>query len=401
MWKISSAGLFLIVIGAVAAVAGFHDATLRDASFGINVLGWTFLVGGLVMVFGGAFILLALAGRLQIVLWRGRVALAACLVAIGIGAYFVLAEARSFTHSGALIGLGALVAGFGLFSFVTIERTTKVTLGKMGVFLAGLAGLAFTVFQYWYANQYIPAAAPPALTTTAKLEQLGIRGGLVAYRATITTKNAGTAKVVALASTYAVTGWTVTPRRSSGDAEEVAAPFEVQAPDPQISRFSLETHETAPELVQVGRLFSDGRSFEPSEEATREYVVYVPEDTYDLLRVRAHVVVAKGGRLRLSDEATFRPELVDDVVVAQWALKDDSWIRDLIDGEENSILVNYRLRRAGVDASAWLAPKLFADSERIKAYTDQAKGRIGLADSFAASELAVVDAETPVTTDPK
>jgi hypothetical protein len=74
---------------------------------------------------------------------------------------------------------------------------------------------------------------------------------------------------------------------------------------------------------------------------TREFVVHVPKEDHDLLRLGAEVTLADSGLLDLDDAPAFGPEVttrsyVDEefsIVEARWDIKETSWVRRLIRGD--------------------------------------------------------------------
>lgn len=391
---------FLAVVGIFGLVVGIHDVTLRDEPLAVRIVGALLLASGVLLLVASGLLRQVARRKADMTVLRGRLALSACLV-VALGAsFFAIAELASFDKSALVLGLAVLVAALGLASLVFLRRVTRVTFGKVGPAIIALVGTAFGVFQFWYEQQYLPTREPPALEATGELKPMGaVAGGLQAYQATLTLKNVGTTKVIALAGAYAVSGAKLVAQSADARPKAVLGPFLSPAIDPYVGRFSRYAQEKGTSVIQAGKPFAENTYFAPGQELTREYDIVVPACRYSLLRLRVHLVVAKGALLRVGDKANVRPGYFIDPgrigVYEVWPIEDNSWVHDILYGKEESILVNYVSRQKRFDpgffdVTAWLVSGSTAGSpQQIAAFTRSARERLGLADTLADFELPV------------
>jgi hypothetical protein len=401
----AAVAVFLGLTGAFGFIVGGHDVGLPDEPFSVTIGGAFVLLAGLLALTASIPLALVARRRWPMRDWIGRAAMSACLAVAMVAAFFVVAEVSSFDTNGVIIAVAALVFAGGVAGLAFLLVATRVTLGKVGTTLIGVLGTAFGVFQFWFAQQYVPTRQPAALEATATLEPAGIASnGLRAFRATLVLENVGKTKVIALAGAYHVSGSTIPRREVDPSPKNVLEPFLSTSVNPYATRFSRHAGlGEAPEIVQAGRLFAENRYFEPGEQVTRRFIVYTPAcGSHTMLRLRAHAVVAKGTLIRIRDSVvgsgTFE-DTVDDRdrmgVYTQWAIKDDSWIHDILEGKEHSILVNYVGSAGRFDVSffrvtAWLIKGTEKRRpDEIASYTARARERLGLANSFSDDELAL------------
>lgn len=400
----ASIAAFLGLAGAFGFFVGGHDLTLPGEPFSVMVGGALLLVTGVLALVGAIVLGLAAFRILTMREWIGRTAMSACLAVAGVASFFVIAEFGSFSRNPAIIGLAVLFAAIGVLSLVYLRRTTRVTVGKVGPILIGLVGVAFGAFQFWFAQQYLPTREPAALEASAVLEPIGaVSGGLEALRATVSLKNVGKTKVIALAAAYNVSGTSNPAKEFKPAPKKVLEPFLSQSIDPYATRYSRHAGlGPAPEIVQAGRLFAENRYVEPGEQVSRRFIVFVPACRYTLVRLRSQVVVAKGTLIRIRDDVIGYGRFEDTVkdtkrvgVYTQWGIRDDSWVHDILEGKEHSILVNYVATAGRFDVSffrvtAWLTKGTSKrDPEEVAAYTKRARERLGLANSFGDDEISL------------
>jgi hypothetical protein len=125
--------------------------------------------------------------------------------------------------------------------------------------------------------------------------------------------------------------------------------------------------------------------------------VLLRSDESTLLRLVAHVVVARANQVELEAERSVTPTKYSGVVVSEWPLKDDSWVHNIFEGKR-FILVNYPPDPQYGDPGAWLTTGS-RDPEAIYKYARQAGRTIGLARTIAATELADAPGADPIATD--
>jgi hypothetical protein len=399
--------LALIALGIFALVVGMHDVILRDEPLRVTTTGAVITVAGPLVLFAGVLLLIFVLNVSTIEVWSGRVILAACChVAIG-AAYLIIDEALSLSVDWRIVTVAGVVGALAVAAFFFLEKITLVTLGKVGVFLLGLVGTAFGVFQFWYQQEYLPTHKPPALSLTAQVEPAGERAGAgrELYKATITTKNTGTVKVIAFTGTYVLNGMTYGAVKKKPTEARIMAPLQADLADPYYSRFLRHYVPNSFTPIAAGRLFAENRYFEPNDELSREYVVASPLCRYELLTLRANIVVARGELLRLEDKPVvprtyFQSSKSEVGVFSVWHVKDDSWIHDLVDGKERWIEIVQRHSANGsqngyFDTGAWLLtgakPSIAKGVTKTIEQTERERHRLGLARTFADYELPVVD----------
>jgi hypothetical protein len=389
-----SIAIFMMAVGCSGSIVGFHDATLRDESGSVNAAGAVILLVGLLLIAAGVMLLLFALNIWQIQLWSGRLVLAACLVAAISAAAFVIAESRSLEKDNWVTGIATAIFGLAIASFIFLQSRTRATLGKVGVFLVGLLATAFGVFQFWYAQQYVPTHKPPALSLSAVLEPAGERGSRALYKATITVKNTGSVKVIAFTGTFFVSGVNYKPPAGHALRKILNPLIKPPGADPYLLRFSRDYVETKFTPVEAGKLFPDNRYFEPGDELTREYVVAVPKGKYDLLSLRTNAVVAKGV-LRLGpspiSSGLAPPKRI--AVFVDYRIIDDSWIHDIVSGREHFIQIVWDYGKNG-SLSGYYQPAvwLFSRHQPPMQFTLKAGTGIGLATTWADYELPILGA---------
>jgi hypothetical protein len=397
-WLVGLIALALFSLGFLALVVGIHDVSLRDEPLRVTATGGVIAAAGLLVGFAGVLLWSFTFNLKTIEVWSGRLVLAACwLVAIG-AVYVLIAEGRSLTVDWLILAVAGVIFALAVAAFFFLEKVTLVTLGKVGAFLLGVIGTAFGVFQFWYQQEYLPTHRPPALSLTAGIESAGERPGRELYKATITTKNTGTVKVIAFTGTYVLSGLTYGAVKKEPTEDRIMAPLQQDLADPYYSRFLRHYAPNTFTPIAAGRLFAENRYFEPNDELSREYIVAAPRCRYALLMLRTNIVVGSGELLQLEDKPAvprmfFIPPSRNVVgVFSEWHVKDDSWIHDVVDGKERWIQIvqlhsKYGSQNGYFDTNVWLRA---GDKPSIK-YTDKERHRLGLARTFADYELPVVD----------
>jgi hypothetical protein len=101
--------------------------------------------------------------------------------------------------------------------------------------------------------------------------------------------------------------------------------------------------------------------------------------------------------LRMGNTPRLKPGFFTDPgrigVYAEWPIEDNSWVHDILEGKQESILVNYVSRQKRFDpgffdVTAWLVSGTGARSpQQIAAFTRSARERLGLADTLNDFEL--------------
>jgi hypothetical protein len=396
-----------------SAVIGVHDLLLRDHPRDVTIL-------SLVLIGVGSLLLLA-AFVIGIYFWRGkppsewggRVILAACAVATIAAGYLLVAEGRSLQRNPHVVSSAVLILVIGLVGFLFFFFVVHLRLGLVGSLAVALFGAGFGLFQFWYVQEYLPSQEPPALNLTALLEPIGT-GALLepvgtgedteSYKATLTMKNSGSVKVIAFASTYFISGVTYRPRRSGDpNGREIMEPLQATGSDPYVVRFARHYRQARFTPVMAGKPFFENRYFDPGEEMTRAYVVTVPRCNYDLLSLRANVVVAKGELLRLHTTPTYPTTYYFDkntsrsLVWSLWHVANDSWASALVHGKDRWIEIDLQHRPGGSKGGVFI-PAVYLrvnleslpgrkTDEKVVEQTKRVQRELGLATTWAGYEL--------------
>jgi hypothetical protein len=94
-------------------------------------------------------------------------------------------------------------------------------------------------------------------------------------------------------------------------------------------------------LVQAGQVIDRGFFFEPGESSTREFILYVPAGSYDLLDLSAELSIAAHRILNLDQGPAFGPKRQEHtygyakyvLLNTRWDIQETSWVRRLIRGD--------------------------------------------------------------------
>lgn len=380
---------FLLGLGLLAVGAGVHDLGLEDAPFAVNALAAAFVGAGVVFLTGG-YVLVS-GRRAALSKTSARWPLAGFVAGAITGFFLFIAELRSLSVSVLVVMAALLVVAVSLLG-AKVLWAQGVKLGDLGKLALAVLGTAFGLFQFWYANQYVPQVSYPAAHASASLEAASPVGDPATYRAQVTLKNEGKTRLVILASAYYITESALKPAKATETLDALARPFKTTPNGvsdvwmAQVARYSRYEREAKARVVQSGRLIPAGWYLEPGQEVSREYAVRAAPESRSILRLVAHFAVAKGDAFELGVEPSFRPKRQDSVVVSEWPVKNDSVLRWLLDGE-TVILVNYPVDPRFSDPGAWLAPAGARSSEEIVEFTNDAGRSIGLARTVAVAEL--------------
>lgn len=275
----ATVGVYLATIGALVGISLIAAQLLSPDRDFAPLLSSVAIALGLVFfawVFNlGPFPLLGLAAIALVVsylLWLSQpdhderlVIWAAIVIAAGLAA-FALWGARP-----SALSADALKALYGVVGFATL-----------GALISGA--------QLWYSTQYLPSHQKPSLTVESDLSQRANANGLEVAELTFAIANTGEVKADILGSVYRVTAAKV----AFGDPDEAA--FARQLKRPHVKSRPVLRYRRAPrwDVVQADRIFVDDSWLSPGEKFSTKALVYVPPDRYDVLRVQANILIAKG-----------------------------------------------------------------------------------------------------------
>jgi hypothetical protein len=328
-------------------VVGVHDASLAEASFGVEAASVALLVIGIVYLVAASQL-----DRLRRA-WRGGkrppcspiVPLALLLAAL-LGVYmFFSALGGSAGAQWPLVvatAVAILVVSVGGLRFFwdDVERTRAGVRGGVGI---AVLGIAVGAWEFWYQNQYIPSHAGRAVALKVDLRRAGEQAPFDVIRATVGYEAIGGKSVAIIGSAYTLTGSRVERCPRSATVQRVAGFFTGFLTDPQRLRFMADIREETPKVLAAGKFAGDGKRLDPDVPAERGFVFLVPRQRYQLLRFRAQLFAIPGS-VHLSQRAVPEYKLArDNELYAYWHIDDDSWLHDLLYGRERWVLIRYEL----------------------------------------------------------
>jgi hypothetical protein len=345
--------LFLL-IGSAAFVVGVHDFAIASASFGLTVGSLALIALGLVVLVGGVdLVILALRLRRP---WPDGVrpncaerVLVAALLTTVLGLYLFLSTITTASKQRPIVVIVALViVAVSVAGVVFLHRDLGLQFPKVQTTVAlALAGTAIGLSEFWYQTQYAPSHLGRAVSLTATLKLVGKDAGYDVVQASLGYEDIGGRDVAVIGSTYSLTGSGVVACRRPPTPEKLRAYFQKFNVDPQRSRFMSDAVELQPAaLLAAGKFVADGKRLDTNVSATRDFVFYVPDGTYQLLRLRAQLF-AISASVPLSRSAL--PEYVnvkgDHDEYGFWRVDDYSWLHALVYGRRRWVVIRYELAR--------------------------------------------------------
>ena len=165
--------------------------------------------------------------------------------------------------------------------------------------LLAILGGGLALYQFWFVNVYQESLLPPEITLTAGLQEVGRQNGFRALQASITMHNASKTRVYALASWFNVVGSRIAADRMTDrdyhDYVRGNAPRLADAPG-AVTSLPRDWHEAAEQsrLINCGKFLHGSYWFEPDEDYTTHFLVYVPDaPRYDQVRLEADTTITK------------------------------------------------------------------------------------------------------------
>jgi hypothetical protein len=340
---------FFLVVGIAALVVGAHDVSLPGGRLGV-------LLPGVLLALAG--ILFVVAGWRLIPIGRGPRKWAqreqppckepvpvAFLVSILLGVYvFFGAVAGAGAQRAVVIAVSLVFMAAGLLGFVLFWREITVSTARVSAGVAlTVAGLVIGAWEFWYQNQYVPSHLDRAVSVQVSLKKLGVQRGFDVLSATLGYEDVGGRAVVFLGSDYTLTGSTVVPCLRQPTPKDVAGYFKNPLPDPQRARLMSDVWEVQPsKVLAAGRFVADGKRLGPNVPGSRQLILYVPHDRFQLLRFRAQVF-AISASVPLADQPPLHKDIGDNDLYDLWKLGESSWFQHLLSGRRGWIVTRYEI----------------------------------------------------------
>lgn len=399
--------IVLLPIGVFSTAVGLVDAlsaTLIEYRL-IGVL--LFAVGG-ILIAGSAGLFVGGA--------RGRaLALVASAAAPLVGLNLLLAQLGARVYD-ARLGLWLLILVAPAWAIVALWQSgVRTTLPRQVVGVIS-AGLLVSVIQFWYTAQYVPSSIAPSLTITLDLSKVGENHDQTAVAATVTVKNASATRVRVLGSMYRISGIRKCFTREISDARGFATELaKAWADDRSASRIA---QDRVVDVLAADKfvLLPEGGWFDPGQEATRRFMVWVPREQYDLTRLETFFFFGKGSQLELDVyHGRFGPrtgvQRGFNYIEQGWRLKDPSLLAKLTTGELNvgglvlgsarNLVTRWYVGGTDV-AAAYPYMTVYMDQERWPStnppfddYNVEMEAFYGLAVAPSSTELALWPATSP------
>jgi hypothetical protein len=151
-----------------------------------------------------------------------------------------------------------------------------------------LAAGIWAFYTFIYEDRIKPASEPPITSINTSLIPVGKKGSLIAIQAHTQLSNIGKVRIRLLADTFNVIGVTV----QTGKSEEQHSGY---------IKSNLYSKEiTSQVLMKTGELLKGATAnpngsyiLDPGESANKDFIVYVPDNKFDLIRMRSAFVVTK------------------------------------------------------------------------------------------------------------
>lgn len=151
-----------------------------------------------------------------------------------------------------------------------------------------LAAGIWAFYTFIYEDRIKPASEPPITNVTTSLTPIGERGSLIAIQAKTQISNIGKARIRLLADAINVIGITI----QAGISEEKR---------PEYLKSNLYSKETTSqvifksgELLKGATMNPNGNYYlDPGDVIHRDFIVYVPKNKFDLIRMKSVFVITK------------------------------------------------------------------------------------------------------------
>lgn len=154
--------------------------------------------------------------------------------------------------------------------------------------LAILAAGFWAFYTFIYEDRIKPASEPPITSITTSLTPVGKKGSLVAIQAKTQLRNIGKVRIRLLADTFNVVGITIQTGRSeekhSGSIKSSLYSKEV----------GTQVLMKSGELLKGATVDPNGSYYlDPNESVNKDFIIYVPDNKFDLIRMKSVFVITK------------------------------------------------------------------------------------------------------------
>jgi hypothetical protein len=150
----------------------------------------------------------------------------------------------------------------------------------------------WAIWKFIYEDRILPDRIPPHVIMTSEMEKIGSRDSITAIRVKVDIHNTSKRKVYVLSSWYHIAG----SRIDTYDLANVdfSGALKNNMNDQNITRRTPRYfYDKDFTIVEAGKLLDNGWWFEADEEFSKSFIVFLPENKYDLIKLRADVNVAK------------------------------------------------------------------------------------------------------------
>jgi hypothetical protein len=278
-----------VLVGLFTGLIGVND-TASAVGFGNRLRGGLFLLGGIVILIGAIGV--AVADRTGNAEWGGVALTGGVLSFVAIASMVVLQWQGGDYHERLVAWIPMLfLCAWSVYRLlragISIDHPGRATA------LLSISTL-LPIVSFLGPNVYQPASAPHYLQLNAAFGKPIKDPGktTVAIPFSLKLKNPVSTRLYVLGSSYSITGRRTTPAKdaSSGKAMQTA----VVAGRPVTRSIGSMTFE----LLQADSIVGPDTFLEPAEEYSSTRILRVPvKNDYDVLRLEASAIVARGDRL--------------------------------------------------------------------------------------------------------
>jgi hypothetical protein len=331
-WAARFASAWYFVLGAVATIVGAHEV--------VFALSLTFRLAGIVMLTVGMALLASSVGFVKRRSWCYTSSFLSGVAAGVLALLLLIAQLLNYPIA-ARVALWAAVAVLSFTAAFFVAREGRVNFGNLARRRVQVAssllsvGAILSVAQFWNTAVRVPPAAAPSIAIANELHQAkSTKKGLVAVEGDITLRNTASTKIWIMGAMYNVLGGMAGSGTSSraqfaGDVDWMMIHT---SPGYDLDRHA---YKTFTHVVDTGRLIADLFYLVPGDQQTFHFVLYVPPERYDFLRLQTSVAVAKD-TLALDDTKDLTPRKVTigrvGRVVAERPIRETSWVGRLLRG---------------------------------------------------------------------
>ncbi|HCJ66918.1 MAG TPA: hypothetical protein DHV62_06225 [Elusimicrobia bacterium] len=163
----------------------------------------------------------------------------------------------------------------------------------LGIFqslvLTVVGGLTF--YHYVLQAKILVPAMHSQIVLSVSLEEVGQKNSVTALRAKVKMHNRSKSKTWILASGYSVKGVNIEAIKNPSD--DLAYAKEIETKIKSHKHIPRYYREGSSKFICGGSLFDEGWWLEPDEEISSDFLIYVPNKKYDLIRLGIGINCAK------------------------------------------------------------------------------------------------------------